>query len=319
LGVALPRVRIAVSACLLGQQVRFDGGHKRDDFVVDALGRLADLLPVCPEVALELGVPRRPIRLVGDPRRPRVLVTGDEHLDFTEALERFAGLQAAMLRESSGCILKSHSPSCGLRGVPVYRSKTGAVIGEGAGGFARILTKARPDLPVEDEVRLRDPSLRESFLTRAYVYSRWLALASTRIDADGLMRFHQDHRFLLIARPDKDVDLLHRLSAVPEGSDSGVHGDRYIRELMRTLSTPVDRSGHLRALRGILDELAPDLGKGGEARLAGMIDAYRRGEVPWMVPASAMRHRVGDDPARRTAYLRYLQPFPDELFLPDAR
>jgi uncharacterized protein YbgA (DUF1722 family) len=177
-----------------------------------------------------------------------------------------------------------------------------------------------PDLPVEDEVRLREPWLRESFLTRVFVYHRWSELASDGIDPSALVRFNREIRFLVMARSGArtDINVIACVLSEVEGTETRVLGQRYIRALMDALKRPADRTSHSKVLRRILDELAPDLGEGEATRLAAKIDALRGGKVPWVVPAAALRHYLANHPGHDTAYQLYLQPFPEELSLPDA-
>ena len=159
------KLRVGVSACLLGQEVRYDGGHKRDRFVTDVLGPFVEWVPVCPEVEIGLGVPRAPIRLEGDPDAPR-LVDPLSGIDLTERMRRFAEARVAMLARLGidGYVLKRDSPSCGIARVPV--ASEGATSRAGMGIFARALKEALPTLPIEEEDRLHDARLRESFIER---------------------------------------------------------------------------------------------------------------------------------------------------------
>jgi len=159
-----------VSACLLGQGVRFDGGHKRDDLLTGSLADFLELVPVCPEVGSGMGIPRPPIRLVGDPERPRALGVDDATLDVTERLLSFARRCVSCLGDISGYILKQNSPSCGMAGVKVYAPEGTIVDRTGIGLFARVLMKTKPRLPVVDETWLQDPVLREDFFTRVLAY-----------------------------------------------------------------------------------------------------------------------------------------------------
>jgi len=161
-----------VSACLLGQRVRFDGGHKRDDVLTGSLAAFLDLVPVCPEVGSGMGVPRPPIRLVGDPQRPRAVGVDDATSDVTEQLLSFARRCVSSLGDISGYILKRSSPSCGMEGVKVYDSRGTITDRGGVGIFARVLMEARPLLPVVEETCLKDPVRREDFLVRVLAYHR---------------------------------------------------------------------------------------------------------------------------------------------------
>src|SRR5207244_9302051 len=170
---AMAPLRLGISACLLGHEVRYDGGHKRDPFLAETLGRFVEWGPVCPEVEVGLGVPREPIRLEGDPARPRLIAPGSSR-DLTETMARFAHRRVAELArlELSGYVLKKDSPSCGKARVPVHGPK-GLRSRRGTGLFAGALMERFPLLPVEEEGRLQDPVHRENFLERVFAYARW--------------------------------------------------------------------------------------------------------------------------------------------------
>jgi uncharacterized protein YbbK (DUF523 family) len=166
------RVRIGISSCLLGEPVRWDGGHKRNALLVDELGSHVEWVPVCPEIELGLGAPRKPMQLerVGDGVR---LVVPESGTDLTEAMESFARSRVRALEAQglAGYVLKSNSPSCGMEHVPVYGVKS-APSRTGRGLFARALMDRWPNLPVEEEGRLDDPLVRENFLERVFAYDR---------------------------------------------------------------------------------------------------------------------------------------------------
>jgi uncharacterized protein YbbK (DUF523 family) len=165
-------LRIGISQCLLGEHVRYDGGHKRDGLLLEALGRYVEWVPVCPEVEVGLGTPREPMRLVGDPQAPRMITTNTE-VDHTDAMDRFARQRVRELEalHLSGFVFKSGSPSCGIGGVPLF-SVQGLETPDGVGLFARAFTAHFPDMPVEEESRLHDPLAVKNFLERAFVYRR---------------------------------------------------------------------------------------------------------------------------------------------------
>src|SRR3954470_8820805 len=167
-----PKLRIGISSCLLGQEVRYNGGHKRDDFLAGTLGPFVEWVPVCPEVELGLGVPRPAIRLerIGGGVRLLMPSTGE---DLTEAMREFSRVRVEALAgmELDGYVLKKDSPSCGMERVKIYNG-TGAPSKDGRGLFAEELLRRRPPLPIEEEGRLRDPRLCESFLTRVFAYHR---------------------------------------------------------------------------------------------------------------------------------------------------
>jgi uncharacterized protein YbbK (DUF523 family) len=171
---ATPRpVRVGISACLLGREVRWDGGHKRDRLITDTLGRLFDWVPVCPEVEMGLGVPRPILRLEGDPAEPR-LVFVENRRDITRAMRAWARarLDALAGEDLCGYILKNDSPSCGMERVRVHRPQGGPPLAGGTGLFARALAGRFPNLPLEEEGRLQDRRLREAFIERVFAYHR---------------------------------------------------------------------------------------------------------------------------------------------------
>lgn len=174
------RPRVGVSACLLGREVRYDGQHRRDAFLLDVLGRLVEWVPVCPEVELGMGVPREPIRLVGRPGAPR-LVAERSGRDHTEAMRAYAERRVAALAVEglAGYVTKASSPSCGLEGVRVWPDTDGgSPRPEGAGAFAAVLRARLPLLPIEEEGRLRDPALYDRFVERVFAYDRWRRAAA---------------------------------------------------------------------------------------------------------------------------------------------
>ena len=189
---AMAPLRLGISACLLGQAVRYDGGHKRDPFLAATLGRFVEWVAVCPEVEIGLGVPREPIRLEGDPAAPR-LVAANSRRDLTRAMTRFARARAAELARLDlvGYVFKKDSPSCGMEGVRVHGG--GRPRRRGTGLFARAVMARLPLLPVEEEGRLRDPALRASFVARVLAYARWKAALAAGMTGARLAAFHAAH------------------------------------------------------------------------------------------------------------------------------
>ena len=173
------RIPVGISSCLLGQPVRYDGGHKRSSLLVDELGKYFEYLPFCPEVAIGLGTPRPPIQLTGAPSQPRAVARAVgiqiDCVDVTEKLVGYARSGVKTRPRISGYVFKAGSPSCGMAGVEVYDEK-GMPNGTSSGIYARALMRARPSMPVEDEGRLSDPIIRDAFVERVYAYHRWQRL-----------------------------------------------------------------------------------------------------------------------------------------------
>jgi len=313
-----PRVTIGISSCLLGQEVRFDGGHKRDGFVIGPLSRFVDYIPVCPEVAIGMGIPRRPIRLVGDPEAPRALGTDDATMDVTDRLQAFARQQVPSFANLSGYILKKDSPSCGMERVKVYSPKGGAAQRKGQGIFARVLAERLPLLPIEEEGRLNDPVLRENFLTRVFVFHRWQQLAAQGVTSRGLIAFHSDHKYLVMAHSQAAYQRLGRMLANLGDVDLEAIALLYVTELMAALKRRVTRQRHANVLQHMAGYLKRNIDGGDKQELGEKIDAYRRGEIPLVVPITLFRHYFRRHPDPYMERQVYLHPHPDELSLRNA-
>ena len=210
-------IRIGVSSCLLGEQVRYDGGHKKDSFLVDVFGRFVEWVPVCPEFEIGLGIPREPIRLERKDHQTR-LVTIDSRVDHTRAMRRWSEKHIRRLagEHLSGYVLKSRSPSCGMERVRVY-DKNGVPSRDGRGLFAEVLITGLPNLPVEEEGRLNDPKLRENFIERVFAYHRLQALFQGRWKTQSVINFHTGHKLLLMAHAPQLYRELGRLVAGIQG------------------------------------------------------------------------------------------------------
>lgn len=304
---------VAVSSCLLGQPVRFDGAHKRDGWITGALADFIDYRPFCPEVGIGLGTPRPPIHLLGDPDAPRAVGVKDPTLDVTEALAQFARQTASQLGDVSGYILKSKSPSCGMQRVRLYGQHGGQKTTVGI--HARGIMQALPNLPLEEEGRLNDPVLRENFINRVYVYHRWQDFRRQRLTAKGLLTFHAAHKYLLMAHSQAAYRRLGKLLANLKDVHLPAVAEAYIGELMTALRRRVDRGRHVNVLQHMTGYLKKALGEADRQELVEAIEAYRRGEVPLIVPLFLLRHHLRHHP---DAYLQgqwYLDPYPAALGL----
>ena len=191
--------KIAISACLLGAEVRFNGGHKESRLCSQALTQHFEFVPLCPEVAIGLGIPRQPVRLVGNPLQPQAVGTVDSTLDVTRPLHDYGVEMAAAHTDICGYIFMQKSPSCGLERVKVYQDGGRPAELSGRGIYARAFCDAQPDLPVEEDGRLNDPVLRENFMTRVYAYSAWQALLKQGITRRSLTEFHSRYKYQLMA------------------------------------------------------------------------------------------------------------------------
>jgi len=308
------KIKIGVSACLLGKKVRFDGGHKRSRFITDSLAGHFEFVAFCPEVAIGMGTPRQPIRLVGDDRNPQAVGVKTPELNVSQPLRNYGSKIAGNIHQLCGFIFKKDSPSCGMERVKVYNDK-GIPERTGTGLFAREIIKAHPLLPVEEEGRLNDAELRDNFITRVYVYARWKALLAGGLSKTGLLEFHAGHKFLLMSHSTVVYKQMGRmLSDLTRASLSDI-ADSYIARLMQTLSKPSTRKRHTNVLQHLLGYLTHDLDSAHRSDLRETIDAYRRGEFPLVVPVRLLQHHFNRHPNPYIKQQVYLKPHPQALLL----
>lgn len=306
-------LRLGISACLLGQAVRWDGADSRDAYLADTLGAQVELVPVCPEVAIGLGVPRPPIHLVAAGDRPtRALRVDDPDVDVSAALRAYGRRMAAELDDLSGYVLKSGSPSCGLERVKLYRPGGGRPARRGTGLYAEALHAAHPELPLEEDGRLGDAALRDAFIERVFVYRRWRALLAAGLTRSRLAEFHRRHRVLLRAHGARAAQRLERLVAPGSGLPPSRLGRAYGAGLAEALRRPASRAGHAAALRHLLGPLRPALAPDDAAEVAERIAAYRNGEVPRLVPLTLLQHHARRHPHPAVTDQLYLHPEPLE-------
>jgi uncharacterized protein YbgA (DUF1722 family)/uncharacterized protein YbbK (DUF523 family) len=307
-------IRIGISSCLLGEAVRFDGGHKRNAFLTDTFGRLVEWVPICPEVQCGLGTPREAMRLVrlDDEVRLRTVKTG---IDLTEQLASYARGRVAMLaaEDLSGYILKKDSPTCGFERVKVY-DRHGVPTKSGRGLFAAALVDRFPHLPIEEEGRLSDPALRENFVERVFAYSRLRTMFRHRWTIGTLVRFHTAHKLMVLAHSPDAYRRLGRLTASAVAVRADVER-RYTEIFMDALAVVATRGRHTNVLQHMLGYVKNRLDSASKAELLDAIDDYRRERVPRIVPVTLMRHHVRVQRVEYLASQRYLEPHPNELML----
>jgi len=308
------RIRLGISSCLLGQEVRYDGGHKHNGYITESLGQFFEFVPFCPEVAIGLGVPRPPIRLVKGVDGTRARGIKNPTLDVTDRLAEYAAKVAPKLRGVSGYILKKGSPSCGMERVKVY-GRQGVSVSAGAGIYAGALMELLPELPFEEEGRLMDPVLRENFIERVFVYHRWQQLAGQRLTARRLVEFHTRHKFIVLAHDEKRYRELGRLVATADRRGIAAIGQDYITLLMQALRKPATRTRHSNVLQHLFGFFKDNLDAGDKRELLALIDSYRRGHVPLVVPITLIRHYLRRFPEPYVSAQYYLAPHPDELML----
>ena len=308
-------IRIGVSACLLGREVRFDGGHKRHAFLTETFGRFVEWVPVCPEVECGLGTPREAMRLVRVEHRVR-LMTAKTGADLTERMRRFSHARVLELaaRNLSGFVLKKDSPSCGLERVKVY-DRHGSPARSGRGLFAAALADAYPLLPIEEEGRLADPRLRDNFVERVFAYWRLRGLFGSRWTTGDLVSLHTAHKLLLLAHAPEAYKGLGRLVAGPRGVPRQELERRYVDEFMRALARLATPRLHTNVLQHMAGYFKDRLDAASKRELGESIADYRHGHVPRVVPLTLIRHYVRVLDVPYLAGQIYLDPHPKELML----
>lgn len=302
-------VRVAVSDCLLGSPVRYDGGHKRSSLCHAELEGLLELVPVCPEVGIGLPVPRPPIHLVRKAGDVIAREVDDPTRDHTRSLKRHARQTAEHLADTCGHILMKNSPSCGWMRVKVYPDRGGVPERNGTGVFTTELARQRPELPLEEAGRMNDPVLRDNFITRVFTLAHWRAVENAGLTASRLVAFHSVHKFLLMAHNETEARRLGRLVA-NAGSDLERAASDYLLGLMATLSTPASRGGHCNVLQHLQGYLPDSVARNVRADLTNAIHAYRRGELPLLAPLTLLHHHLRSAEALYALAQTYLQPYP---------
>jgi len=309
------RPRIGISACLLGEEVRYDGGHKRDQFLTETFGRFVEWVPVCPEVEAGFGTPREPMRLVRLKRQVRLLTVKTAR-DVTEQLDTFSMQRVSELasQDLSGYVLKKDSPSCGLERVKVYDAHN-APARSGRGRFASALLERFPDLPVEEEGRLSDSRLRDNFVERVFAYWRLRGLFGGEWTIAALVRFHTAHKLTLMAHSPDAYQRLGRLVARARALSRGDLERRYSSAFMSALAIIATPRRHVNALQHMAGYFKDVLDRDSKAELLAAIDDYRRELVPLIVPMTLVRHYVRVHHVSYLAGQVYLEPHPKELML----
>lgn len=308
-----PAIRIGISACVLGDQVRYDGGHKRLPFASDELSRHFDFVKICPEQAIGMGVPRPTIRLVGNPDNPRLIGSTDSSLDVTDKMTAFARDTAATLDYISGYILCAKSPSCGMERVPVYSDKGDGLGKIGVGLFAKQLMAAQPLLPVEENGRLNDVHLRENFVLRVVAYSRWQTMMSEGLTAKRLQDFHRRHKFLLLAHNQAIYRELGPI--VAEAGDVNDLADRYIHKFMQAIRHPASIKNHTNTLMHIQGFFKEHLDADDKAQLSAVIKDYAAGLLPLLVPVEMLGMFLKKYQIDYLLDQYYFTPYPHDLKL----
>ena len=309
---------VAISDCLLGNEVRYDGSGAKSSFPHTALNGLFEYRGICPEVGIGMSVPREPIRLVGKAAAPRVVGVKSPDQEYTDALDSFASRTAATLSDVCGYVFMKGSPSCGLFRVKVYPDDEGVVTGapdmRGRGIYAAGITRALPDLPVEENGRLQDPVLRENFVVRTFAYAHWQRLVATGLTARLLIEFHSRYKYLLMSHSIPHYREAGRLLSDLK-TDLPDKAHQYASTLMSGLSKPATRKGHANVLSHLQGYLKRSLDSASRQEMEQLINAYRLGEQPLLAPLALLKHHFRRYPDDYVTYQTYLEPHPPQSAL----
>ena len=310
------KIKIGVSSCLIGEKVRWNGDHKQDRYVREILSRYFEYIPVCPEVEVGMGVPRETVALYGDPEKPS-MISKKTQTDWTKPMEKYIKSRINTLSADDLCgyIFKSKSPSCGMGRVPLYSEFGSHKVKHGPGMFANAFINSFPLVPTEEEGRLNDPRIRENFIVRVFSFKRFNLLLNEKFSLGQWVKFHTQHKFLLLAHSRKHYDELGELVAhsktIKPSELKKKYGELFM-EALTSKSTPKKNTDVLLHMMGFLKKLLTKIEK---EDILSTIEDYRSEILPLIVPVTLIRHQVKK---HNIEYLRdqvYLNPHPKELML----
>ena len=309
------RIKIGISTCLLGENVRWNGGHARDRYLTDTLGLYVEYVPVCPEVECGLGVPRETLRLVGHPDNPR-LVTSKTNIDHTDRMIQWARNRVKALEKEDLCgfVFKKNSPSSGLFNVPVKNFK-GMPQKKGQGMFARVFTEHFPLIPVEEEGRLHDPKLRETFIELIFALKRWREMLLKRKSMVNLVDFHARHKLLIMSHSPSHLRMMGKLVAGGKSLDIKDLFEQYETLLIEALRLKTTLKKNINVLQHVMGYFKKDLSADEKEELIEIFDRYRKEHVPLIVPATLLNHYVRKYKKPYLDQQVYLNPHPIALKL----
>jgi uncharacterized protein YbgA (DUF1722 family)/uncharacterized protein YbbK (DUF523 family) len=309
---------LGISACLLGNAVRYNGGHKQSPLCSQLLSEHFEFIAICPEIAIGLGVPREPIRLVGDPAAPRAVGTRQRERDLSAPLAAYGEQMAGELHGICGYIFMQKSPSCGLERVKVYQDNGMPSSVGGRGIYAAAFCARHPDLPVEEDGRLNDPVLRENFLSRVFAYAAWQNLLQQGLTRHRLLHFHARYKYLLMATDPQQYRTLGRLLGSLAEQHLQELAPRYFSELMAALKKCATRGTHSNVLQHLSGYFKRVLSADEKVELQQLIEQYQTGLVPLVVPLTLLKHHLRQHPNQYLTEQLYLQPHPENLSLRNA-
>ncbi|WP_421870158.1 YbgA family protein [Motiliproteus sp.] len=308
-------ISVGISSCLLGNEVRYNGGHSHSKLCTRLLAEHFNFRSFCPEVATGLGVPRPTLRLVGDPNAPRLVFSNDQQQEVTERFQQAVTPVMDSLAQLDGYILMKNSPSCGLERVKVYQANGHPHPQRSMGLFTQTLKARYPDLPVEEEGRLNDDRLRENFILRVYAHHHFRVLVDGNLSLGRLMAFHRDYKYVLMAHSQTEYRSLGRLLAEAEPGQIATLRDQYHQRFMQAIAKPASRRNHCNVLLHIFGYLKRSVQQQARRQILTLIERYRDGEVNLATPLAMLEHYVNLHGSDYIRGQRYLKPYPAQLGL----
>ncbi|MFT5593113.1 MAG: hypothetical protein ACI8SR_001481 [Oceanicoccus sp.] len=316
-------IKVGISACLLGEKVRYNGGHKRSSYLEDVLSQYFDYTPICPEVGIGMSVPRKPIRLIttsgNNESGIEAVLNDDNNVRFTQQLKDYAKQQAGQLTDASGYIFMQKSPSCGYTRVKLYH-ENGNPLEVSQGIYAAELDRLLPLIPKEEAGRLSDAMIRENFITRVMAFNDWQRNVENNLTSKTLLDFHVRYKYLLMAHHIKSYQSLGQLLSNLKAKALTEIADDYIAQFMTALKHTANRKKNTNVLQHLQGYLKNDLSKDEKEEMQTLFDQYRTGLVPIVVPLTLLNHHIKKHTTDDN-YLRkqkYLNPHPYELGLRNA-
>jgi uncharacterized protein YbgA (DUF1722 family)/uncharacterized protein YbbK (DUF523 family) len=309
------KIVLGISSCLLGNEVRYDGGHKLDRYLRDTLGQFVDYVPVCPEVECGLPIPREAMRLIGDPDAPH-LRTIRTKIDHTDKMKAWGKKRLAELDKIDLCgyIFKSRSPSSGMARVKVY-DESGMPSRHGSGIWAKMFMDHYPYLPVEDEGRLHDPKLREMFIERIFIYKRWRDAFADSQTLGKLVEFHTRNKMLILSHSQDIYRQMGKLVAEGKTMNKTALFDEYFALLAKAMSLKTTIKKNRNVLQHMIGYFKKDLSSDEKQEFEQILDQYGQGHVPLIVPVTLINHYVRKFKQPYLSQQYYLNPHPQELSL----
>lgn len=309
------KIKIGISSCLLGNKVRYNGGHSHDRYLTQTLGEFLEYIPVCPEVECGMEVPRETIRLVGNSERPRLMTTKTK-IDKTRQMSIWIDKKLKLLEKENLCgfIFKSKSPSSGLYNIKVY-GDDGKVRQNGVGMFAKAFTERFPKIPVEEDGRLHDIHLRENFVEKIFILKNWRDITRKKTTPGKLVEFHTKNKLLLLSHNQSQYRIMGKLVASGKKIPVQKLFDEYENLLLKTMEFKTTPKKHINVLLHMMGYFKKTLSGDEKSELLESIEEYRAGFVPLIVPLTLIKHYVRKYKEPYLVKQTYLAPHPVELKL----